>query len=709
MCIRSSLVAGASGILCLFTSMAWGESPETPPPARPSPAPSTSVVEVEAETTPPEPSASSTSFVRLISLDAHPQPSAGLGALLELSPGITVQRLGGMGHFSTVLIRGASPGHVQVFLDGVPLTHPAQGAVNLEDLPLESIDRIELYRGGSPLAFGADAIGGVINLVSRPAAGGLEARSQLGVGSFGERWISGSVGGSLRGGPGGTQCGKGSPWRFRVSAGARSSQGNFPYYDDNGTDYTASDDQVLPLDNHDARLLEGSMRLERPLGAGGKLLLQGGLTTREQGVLALGRSTTAARYEAQQGSAFALFDLPPPADQNLRFTGQLDAFWRLETLDDPLGEITFTPTHSLNQALALGGLGHLQWFPSARNSVEVVGLARRETLVESTSGNGVGRARFGLGAQAEQRWLGLTVQPGLLLDYVQGSDTSQPLLASPRLGGKLELPSLRLLSTGPEQGLSLVPLLGANGGYFHRLPTFSELYGNQGSVVGNPDLAPERGLTADAGVKLELRHLGIDAPSLHLFLESVLFLQRIQDVILYVQNSQNTVKPQNISASETTGLELSLQGSWQERVSVTLGYTLLNAIDRSGIPSQDGLQLPGRPQHALNVLMSGSLVAGGMFPLTAFYRLNARTETALEPSHTLRNPGRALHDVGVTWTVGSRVPGLRLSIEARNLADTFYSPVEYVPTPQMVMDLLGFPLPGRSFFLQAEWKGSLRR
>jgi len=59
-----------------------------------------------------------------------------LSELLAASAGVRVTQYGGLGAFSTLSLRGAPPGQVSVFLDGVPLTSAAHGVVNLADLPV---------------------------------------------------------------------------------------------------------------------------------------------------------------------------------------------------------------------------------------------------------------------------------------------------------------------------------------------------------------------------------------------------------------------------------------------------------------------------------------------------------------------------------------------------------------------------------------------
>src|SRR5262249_427155 len=83
------------------------------------------------------------------------------------SVGVQVRRFGGLGDFSTVSIRGSAAGQVQIYLDGVPLSRAENEVVNLNDLPLDAIDHVEVYRGTTPLGFAQSGPGGVVNARAR--------------------------------------------------------------------------------------------------------------------------------------------------------------------------------------------------------------------------------------------------------------------------------------------------------------------------------------------------------------------------------------------------------------------------------------------------------------------------------------------------------------------------------------------------------------
>ena len=92
-----------------------------------------------------------------------------VGELLPYAPALFVLPSASRGGLTTAQIRGGDPNFTLVLLDGVPLndsTDPFGGAVNLESLPLNGIERIEIARGPMSFYRGSAALAGVINLVS---------------------------------------------------------------------------------------------------------------------------------------------------------------------------------------------------------------------------------------------------------------------------------------------------------------------------------------------------------------------------------------------------------------------------------------------------------------------------------------------------------------------------------------------------------------
>lgn len=91
----------------------------------------------------------------------------GLVDLLKLQPGIQILTNGGMGNAASVYMRGTNADQLVVLVDGIRINSATTGTTAFENLPLSLIDRIEILRGPASSLYGADAIGGVIQIFTR--------------------------------------------------------------------------------------------------------------------------------------------------------------------------------------------------------------------------------------------------------------------------------------------------------------------------------------------------------------------------------------------------------------------------------------------------------------------------------------------------------------------------------------------------------------
>jgi len=90
-----------------------------------------------------------------------------LPELLDRVPGLFVQRLNGVGHYTVARVRGSTAAQVSVFVDGVQMNLAGDAAVNLSAIPADNIERIEVYRGYVPARFSGAPLGGVINIITK--------------------------------------------------------------------------------------------------------------------------------------------------------------------------------------------------------------------------------------------------------------------------------------------------------------------------------------------------------------------------------------------------------------------------------------------------------------------------------------------------------------------------------------------------------------
>ncbi|WP_427979096.1 TonB-dependent receptor domain-containing protein [Agarivorans sp.] len=91
--------------------------------------------------------------------------------VLSQQVGISVTRNGGVGQTESVFIRGTSSAQSLYLIDGVRVNTATNGGAQLSLLPLELVERIEILRGARASIYGADAVGGVINIITRPEFG----------------------------------------------------------------------------------------------------------------------------------------------------------------------------------------------------------------------------------------------------------------------------------------------------------------------------------------------------------------------------------------------------------------------------------------------------------------------------------------------------------------------------------------------------------
>ncbi len=91
--------------------------------------------------------------------------------VLRQVPGLEVTRTQGIGGTTSLFIRGASAAQTLVFVDGVQMNSPTTGAFNFANLTTDNIERVEILRGPQSTLYGSEAIGGVINIITKKGAG----------------------------------------------------------------------------------------------------------------------------------------------------------------------------------------------------------------------------------------------------------------------------------------------------------------------------------------------------------------------------------------------------------------------------------------------------------------------------------------------------------------------------------------------------------
>ena len=234
--------------------------------------------------------------------------------------------------------------------------------------------------------------------------------------------------------------------------------------------------------------------------------------------------------------------------------------------------------------------------------------------------------------------------------------------------------------TTPSAGIRVAPTrwltIKGNWGEHYRLPSFYEMFGNSGTVTGSPGLEPERGTNRDIGIVCSgERFWKIGRPRF----EAVYLDSEMEDLILFFQNSQYTVKPRNIGSATIRGFEFSASGLVSDFLRLSANYTRLDSKDTSPIPYYNGNELPGRPRDEASL---STEVFQKRWSIT--WEFHYMGSNYLDRANLVPSGERKIHDL--LLVLRSPAHGISLSLEGRNLTD------------ERIYDVSGFPLPGRTLF-----------
>jgi vitamin B12 transporter len=156
------------GILCLLLLLApFAVLAQTEPVGM---APN---VVVTADRFPTDPDKVTASVTVITGEDMQKRQLRTAAEVLRSVPGVSVQQSGGPGTQTSIFIRGADSDHTLVLIDGITANDPSSpnGAIDFAHFLTENLDRIEVVRGPMSTMYGSQAIGGVVNLVTKAGKG----------------------------------------------------------------------------------------------------------------------------------------------------------------------------------------------------------------------------------------------------------------------------------------------------------------------------------------------------------------------------------------------------------------------------------------------------------------------------------------------------------------------------------------------------------
>lgn len=469
--------------------------------------------------------------------------------ILQETPGVQVDRsFGGAG----VLLQGLDPKYTLILVDGQRVSGRIDGTIDLSRFPAEDIERIEIVRGPGSVLYGADALAGTINIITRTPAKRWEAEAHTSYGSFNTFDLTGRVGHR----------------RERYSGSFSAGMHN--------TDGWDADPSNLSTTGPNSRQFEAST--SQRYSSKGAFTLDGWAQYLQRTNRNIDALNTGAVFDRVNRSETITVNLTPSTDWDtggVRFTGSYSLFRdqffndqrNSDALDDSqetfdhIVQTTATFTQRIEKHTLTAGLD---------GQFEVLSADRIDPGT-------VDRQRYAAFAQDE--WTPadmLSILPGVRVDY----DTFFGLYSTPRLAMMLR----------PNEKWRFR----ASYGRGYRAPTFREMYllfTNAGvgyQVRGNPSLDPETSWSTHVSAQfLPWRWASISVSA---------FDHRLQDTIVVdtldeSDDSLTLFGYDNIGNAESRGLESLASLTWGP-MTLDGSYTLTHTRDLDS-----GLALPGRARH----------------------------------------------------------------------------------------------------------------
>jgi vitamin B12 transporter len=472
--------------------------------------------------------------------------------LLRDIPGLNVVQEGGSGGLTSVFMRGTNSNHVKVLVDGIDVSDPSNaGAVfDFGQLLTQDIERVEVLRGPQSGLYGSDAIGGVINVITRAGSGPMKLSASVEGGSFDT---------------------------FNQGAGISGSQDAF-HYSGNVAHLHAGATPVTPL----ALLLPGEPRNKDyydNFTASTKLGLD--LTSDFDLGLVARYTNTHLRYTGEDFSTFPAFPAAQPSASNTNeYYGRASA--HLQSLDGALNQTlgvaftrnaTATLQPQIPETLNTGERVKVDWQGAIKVSgthTVLLGLEdARDKISEPLSASiRIASAYAELQSQLGAHWFS-----SLNARYDDNN----------RFGSKGTYrfaPAYLISATGTK--------LKASVGSGFKAPTLSELFQNfPPFFFANPNLRPESSLGYDAGIE---QGFGADTVRVG----ATYFHNRIRDLI--ASDITGTTWA-NIGRAITRGVESFVAYRPARQLTLRLDYTYTEASD--DVLHQ---QLLRRPKHKGNLI-----------------------------------------------------------------------------------------------------------
>jgi len=558
-----------------------------------------------------------------------------LDEALERTPGVAITRSGGVGQNTQVRMRGFTTKHVLVLIDGVKLNNPAEGdnQFGIDHLFLDNVERVEVLRGPQSGVYGADAVAGVINVVTRRPEGPLQVRGSAMIAENDTYELSAGA--------------QGGGERFGLS-------GSVSYFDTEGISLASRAPGNTERDGYEN--LTAQLRAEfRPTDAidvSAWLRFTDSENEIDAGSLPPGNPEGLPPY---------LFQDSEGHNEDTQIVGAVKGV--LRTFDGKLTHTAQVSYVSLDNAYFAPGTEQ----ESEGDTVEALyygalKLGERATLVagaeyrnesalfEQPAGFAYALIDESISNAAGFAEMNVEVLNGLFASGAIRYDHNQ------KFGGEFTYRATLAWNAPDSFDIPGVDTkLRASYGEGAEAPGLRQMLGSSATFQGNPDLTPESSWMTDFGIDQQLES-GLAAWSL------TYFIGEADDGIFSIYDPAiGKSVPQNVkSPVDMQGLEIDFRLKPASWIEARASYTHMSvALETSGT------QLFGRPKNEASAAITLRPCSRLALTVDGYWRSSFFSDY---PS-TYEMDGYSIYNLSAVWDVTER---LALSARLQNIADKFY-------------------------------------
>ncbi len=584
--------------------------------------------------------------------------------VLEQTPGVEIQSQGGVGSSKKISIRGSQTNQVLVLLDGVPLNNQFGGSADLSSVPINIVERIEVYEGGSSSVFGSGAIGGAINIITKKTFKNKYKVNIVG-GSFGYLNVEPNISGNYKN------------FSYYLSYNHIDSKGNYKYKHQNTSGNEVEATRInadinsknifarINFKFHNLLFSCNAQRLNSDRGLPGKTKALTAYARSKNNSANFGTSFKATFNKLVWNLNYSYMQ-STTENSNLYPEEALPAYKRYSRYHyeykTDVSVINLTFYYQPSKWLDITGGYSGKWLnyndknfnPTIKSAINVASDISHGFFLHQE-----------YKIHLPQPFNAMAISPSIRYDEMRMSSGKLN-----RFESKWSPSISAYVSIGKEEKLFLKSSISNS----FRVPTFSDLFYQDVRIEGKPDLLPEKSLNKEIGVGFKISSLG------KLKGEVTLYNYSIEDMIVWKLGSFEVFRPFNNDA-DITGQEYSLSYQLPNNcLEFLISYTNLQPLDKNNNKTTHNKIIPYRPQHSVK---AGINISYKNFNGKIKYRFVGKRFITV--ANTVELPYYNVIDITLLQKTMIWKLNTEIKISINNITNEFYQIIS------------GYPIPGREF------------